>query len=293
MRTRLYRVGPRLFCGILALTVSSLAYGQGQPAASAPRAQEPTTQTAAPDDNTKPAAPTSLEATFRKDCVQPAPTFTGLEYNGPFKKFVVHLAGKPEIKTVQHPQDHSSKVCSLPVQKKFMLFAKDTFEPVTFGIAGFNAGLAQASNDDPTFGQGAEGYGRRFGAALADQVSGQFFGTFFYPTILHEDPRYYRLGHGSTQKRLLHAFNHAFVTHTDSGKPTFNFSRWMAASSTTALGNLYHPGNERGFQPAARGTVYSVAFDAGFDILREFWPEVSRHLKLPFVAHTNPVEPPK
>jgi hypothetical protein len=174
------------------------------------------------------------------------------------------------------------------VKKKFMLFTRDTFEPVTFIIAGFNAGLSQAQNDDPTFGQGGEGYGRRFGAAFADQVSGQFFGTFFYPTILHEDPRYYRLGTGSKRKRLFHAFNHAFVTHTDGGEHRFNFSEWMGATSTTALGNLYHPGNHRGFQPAARNVAYTVSFDIGFDILREFWPEMTKRLRLPFVIHTYP-----
>ena len=65
------------------------------------------------------------------------------------------------------------------------------------------AGVAQASNDDPTFGQGMEGYGRRYGAAFADQVSGEFWGTFFYPTLLQEDPRYYRKGHPPNQPRAL------------------------------------------------------------------------------------------
>jgi hypothetical protein len=146
--------------------------------------------------------------------------------------------------------------------------------------------MAQAQDNDPTFGQGAEGFGRRYGAAFADQVSGQFFGTFLYPSIFHEDPRYYRLGHGKPVKRFFHAVNHAFVTHTDSGAHWFNFSEWTGAASTTALGNLYHPGNRRGFQPAARGTAWSVAFDMGFDIAREFWPEVMQHLHLPFVVHT-------
>lgn len=221
-----------------------------------------------------------------KECVEPEPTFTGLEYTGPFKKTVVHILGKPDIKTVHHPHGNG-RVCSLPVKQKFVLFAKDTFEPVTFIIAGFNAGIAQAEDDDPTFGQGMEGFGRRYGAAFADQVSGEFWGTFFFPTVLHEDPRYYRQGHGKVAGRLYHALEHSFVTHQDSGRHMFNFSEWMATTSTTALGNLYHPGNRRGFQPAARGVVYSVAFDAGFDVIREFWPEFSSHLHMPFISHTD------
>lgn len=236
--------------------------------------------------STTPSAPSASLNPMQKDCIEPEPTFTGLEYNGPFKKLVVHVAGKPEIKTV-HQHEGEGPVCTLPVRKKFNLFVRDTFEPFTFAIAGFNAGLAQATNDDPTFGQGMEGYGRRYGAAFADQVSGDFWGTFFFPTVLHEDPRYYRQGHGSTGKRFFHAVGHTFITRRDSGARGPNFSEWMATTSTTALGNLYHPGNHRGFEPAARGVVYSVAYDMGFDILREFWPEITRNLHLPFVAHTG------
>jgi hypothetical protein len=242
----------------------------------------PSAQLSATVDQAVSSSPTVV----KKDCVEPDPTFSGLEYKGPFKKLVVRIAGKPDIRTV-HLHEGQGRICTLPVSKKFNLFVRDTFEPFTFAIAGFNAGLAQAFNDDPTFGQGMEGYGKRYGAAFADQVSGDFFGTFFYPTILHEDPRYYRKGHGSTGGRFMHAVGHTFITYRDSGNRGPNFSEWMAATSTTALGNLYHPGNHRGFQPAARGVVYSVAYDMGFDVLREFWPEVTRNLHLPFVAHTD------
>ena len=235
-------------------------------------------------DDKPPAATASQQ---KKDCVEPEPVFTGLTYTGPFNKTITHIVGKPEIKTVEHPHDGGGRVCTLPVGKKFNLFVRDTFEPVTFIIAGFNAGIAQASNDDPTFGQGAEGFGKRYGAAFADQVSGEFWGTFFDPTVMHEDPRYYRQGRGSTGGRLYHAFEHAFVTHRDSGRHSFNFSEWMSATSTTALGNLYHPGNRRGFEPAARGVAYSVAYDVGFDILREFWPEITGRMNIPFFAHTQ------
>lgn len=282
---------------LLFITAIVLTF-MGAPSLSSASVQEQTpietvTATPAPEGGVQdakptPPAPNAASVTLSpKDCIEPEPTFTGLEYNGPFKKTIVHITGKPEIKTVHHPHEGSGRICSLPVKQKFILFAKDTFEPVTFIISGFNAGIAQAQNDDPSFGQGMEGFGRRYGAAFADQVSGEFWGTFFYPTLLHEDPRYYRQGHGKVGSRLYHALEHSVVTHQDSGRHMFNFSEWMAATSTTALGNLYHPGNHRGFQPAARGVVYSVAFDAGIDILREFWPEISSRLRFPFIAHTE------
>src|SRR5947209_692252 len=175
-------------------------------------------QTAAADQQTAtpPVAPSASLSPLQKDCIEPEPVFTGLEYNGPFKKLVVRVAGKPEIKTV-HQHEGEGRICTLPVRKKFNLFVRDTFEPFTFAISGFNAGVAQASNDDPTFGQGMEGFGRRYGAAFADHVSGDFFGTFLFPTVLHEDPRYYRKGHGSTGGRLMHAVGHTFITYRDSG----------------------------------------------------------------------------
>ena len=233
--------------------------------------------------------PPNAPSTAKTGCIEPEPTFTGLKYNGPFKKLVVRIAGKPEIRTVHHPHEgFDLRVCPLTTRQKFGIFARDTFEPVTFVLAGFNAGIAQASNDDPSWGQGAEGYGRRYGAAVADQVTGDFFGTFLYPSLLREDPRYYRKDHGSTGSRLYHAMEHTFVTHRDSGRHSFNFSEWLGAGSSSAVGNLYHPGNRRGFQPTARNAVYSVAFDMGFDILREFWPELTRDLRLPFIVHVHP-----
>ena len=163
-----------------------------------------------------------------------------------------------------------------------MLFVRDTFGPATFLEAGFIAGLDQAENRDPTFGQGGQGYGKRFGASFADDTSFRFFKDFAYPAIFKEDPRYYRLIRGSTRRRLLHAVGHAVIAHGDHGGLTFNFSEWLGTTSAVTLSNLYHPGNQRGFGPSADAVSFNVGEDVGFDIIREFWPEISRKLKLPF-----------
>src|SRR3989441_8521604 len=96
-----------------------------------------------------------------------------------------------------------------------------------------------------------------------------------YPSIFSEDPRYYRLAHGSGGRRLLHAVEHVFLAHRDNGKRMFNFSEWLGTTSAVVLSNVYHPGNERGFAPAAELVGYSIITDVGFDVLREFWPERS------------------
>ena len=182
-------------------------------------------------------------------------------------------------------------LCSLAFKDKFQLWVRESYDPVTFLSAGFNAGLAQASDQDPPYHQGLKGYGKRYVANLADQASYRFFRDFVYPTIFSEDPRYYRMGRGSTKARLLHAVDHSVVAYSDSGNRMFNFSEWLGTVSAVSLGNLYHPGNERGFSPAARGVAFSVLNDMGFDILREFWPEIANKFKLPFRQEPLPEAP--
>ena len=216
-------------------------------------------------------------------CVQPAELFSVQDYTGPFRKVVLFVARKPEIRTAYAPSlQPGSRICALSPKQKFRLFVRDTFEPVTILVAAFDAGIDQASDRDPTFGQGAVGYGKRFAAAGTDRISNNFFRTFFFPALFRQDPRYYRLGQGTTRTRMRHAFTHVFVAQGDSGKKMFNFSEWMGTVAASALGNTYHPGNDRGVGPASRRIAISIGTDVGFDILREFWPEIVRKLKLPF-----------
>jgi len=118
----------------------------------------------------------------------------------------------------------------------------------------------------PLSGRGRKVTANDFGADFAGQTSLRFFTDFAYPTIFSEDPRYYRLAHGSREKRFLHAIGHTFVAHRDNGKHIFNFSEWMGTTGAAMLSNAYHPGNERGFAPAARRVGYAVIADMGFDL---------------------------
>ena len=225
-------------------------------------------------------------------CVEPPPMVRIEDYNGPLKKVVGTFARPLERKSV-HPPNYKpgAKLCTLTWQGKFVLFVQDSFDPVTFLETAFDAGLDQAQNTDPSYGQGAEGYGRRFGADFAGGASSRFFKDFAYPSIFSEDPRYYRLARGSGGKRLLHAMEHAVVAHRDDGTRMFNFSEWLGTASSVVLSNTYRPDNQRGFGPAAQQVGSSILQDMGFDVLREFWPEISRKLRLPFRGETPPLGP--
>jgi hypothetical protein len=216
-------------------------------------------------------------------CVQPPPMVQLQDYDGPFHKVIGAFTRKLDRQSVRDPRyKRGAILCSLQIKDKLFLFLGDSIDPETFLNAGFTAGISQAENDDPSFGQGGKGYAKRLGAGYTDDVEFRFFKEFAYPAIFSEDPRYYRMGEGPARRRFMHAVEHAVVAYSDNGKPMFNFSEWLGEISGTSIANLYHPGARRGFAPAARGIAFDVAMDIGFDELREFWPEVARKLRLPF-----------
>ncbi len=206
-------------------------------------------------------------------CVQPPPMVQLQDYDGPFHKVIGTFTQKLDRLSVHDPHYRPGTVlCSLEMKDKLFLFLRDSVDPETFLAAGFDAGISQARNNDPSFGQGGEGYAKRFA----------------YPTVFSEDPRYYRMGQGPKGRRFLHAVRHAVVAYNDNGRPMFNFSEWLGEISGTSLSNLYHPGTKRGFAPAARGVALDVGLDIGYDELREFWPEMAKKLRLPFRDQNEP-----
>ena len=268
---------------LLILSTTAHAQAPAQQPAPAPQTQNPVQN-----------APTEVVVgTPHGPCVQPAPTLRWEDYQGPFAKVVGIFSGKLEFRSVHAPQYKAGAVlCTLTVKDKFFFFLEDSVQPANFVVAGFNAGIGQAENDDPSYGQGGAGYGKRFGASLANQASGEFFKDFVYPTIFSEDPRYYRMAHGSTGKRFLHAVGHSVIAYHDKdGTKMFNFSEWLGTTSAVVLANTYHFDNRRGVGPAARRVSISVGSDAGFDVLREFWPEIARTFRLPFRGQGERSEP--
>ena len=216
-------------------------------------------------------------------CLEPPPLVRWQDYQGKFEKLPERWLEDWSANLCMRPTTISrGSVCAHSNRKTnlFSLFTTrltrlhSSMSRITRGWPG--------GKSDPTFGQGATGYGKRLGAGLATQASSEFFKDFAYPAIFSEDPRYYRLAGGGTGKRLCHAAAHVLIAHRENGTHMFNFSEWFGTSSAVALSNVYHPGNKRGFFPAAHGVGYSMLNDSGFDILREFWPEIARKLKLPF-----------
>jgi hypothetical protein len=218
--------------------------------------------------------------------LQPPPVVNWQDYEGPFPRLMRAAGRKLELKSVNTISAAHYKpgtvLCSLTLGGKFLLFAKLTFAPITFLQVGFNAGIGQAQDSTPDFGQGAAGYAKRYGANFADQASSQFFKVVMYPQIFREDPRYYRLANGSGKRRFFHALEHSVVARGENGHNEFNFSEWLGTASAIVLSYTYHPGADTSVGHTAARVVTGVAQDAGYDVLREFWPEITRKFKLPF-----------
>src|SRR5271169_6193541 len=144
-------------------------------------------------------------------------------------------------------EDSTKRVAPLTVKQKFRLFAKETFDPFTAGAAVAGAALSQVGNHDPKYGEGAGPYGERFGAAVADITTQNFFSDAVLASLLHEDPRYFRRGpEFGVWYRVGYALSRVVVTRTDGGKNRFNYSGVLGMSVGIALSNAYYPDSSVG-----------------------------------------------
>jgi hypothetical protein len=163
----------------------------------------------------------------------------------------------------------------LTVQQKFKIATQDAFDRGTFVLAAAFAGENQLTNANPSFGHGAAAYGRSLGTAYADFVVGDFMTEAIYPTLLHQDPRYFRRDQGSGFSRFGYAAGQLFWTHTDRGGTQFNYSEVFGNASAVALSNAYYPENRNATDALFKlGTQLGV--DLASNILKEFSPDIYR-----------------
>ena len=148
----------------------------------------------------------------------------------------------------------------------------------TFGFVAVEAGVNQARNDPKEYGQGMEGYGKRYGAGFADGLTDGIFVTGVYPSLLRQDPRYYRLGDGGFSHRMGYAVSRILVTRQDSGRKAFNISEILGSLTSSSIAVTYYPKSQRDFSDVAERAGVQLGFDAGFDLLKEFYPDIERKL---------------
>ena len=164
----------------------------------------------------------------------------------------------------------------LTSHQKFELFTRRTYSPFTFFSAAFDAAYAHVTDSWPDYGHGASGYGKRYGATIADAEARSFFMSFLFPAAFHQDPRYFSSPSTKFLPRLLYAASRVLITRSDSGNDTFNTSLLAGTAVTTALSNAYYPRPERTVGGSLNRFGGSLLGGVQTNVMREFWPDMMR-----------------
>lgn len=163
----------------------------------------------------------------------------------------------------------------LTPRQKFDIAALDSFDRGTFALGALFAAESQLTSSDPSFGQGVRGYAHYFATSYADYAIGDYMTEAVFPTVLHQDPRYFRRGTGSGWARLGYAVGQIFWTHGDSGHGQFNFSELGGNSAAVALSMTYYP-DGRDVPDAVSKLGSQLGVDMVSNVLKEFWPDIER-----------------
>lgn len=182
----------------------------------------------------------------------------------------------------------------LKPKQKFRLAIRSATDPVTFFTTGFLAGIQQARDTYPDYGQGAEGYAKRYGADYTDLFVGRMLGGAVFPSLFRQDPRYFYQGTGSITSRAWHALSSAFICRGDNGHRQFNYSHILGNFAAGGISNLYRPDENRGVALAINNALLHTAANAAGNLAREFaLKEITT--KIPAYAKGKqkpPAEPP-
>jgi hypothetical protein len=176
--------------------------------------------------------------------------------------------------------ENADSIPPLTPGQKFKVVARGVFDPFEFVLIGFVAGLGQASDSNPSYGQGMQGYAKRYGTSYADNAIENFMASAVFPSVLHQDPRYYQLGHGGFVKRAGHAVSRVLMTRSDSGDKQLNYSELVGGLSAAAISTYtYHPQSERGFGNVVSVWGSQMGWDAVTYMIKEFWPDLRKRSK--------------
>jgi hypothetical protein len=176
---------------------------------------------------------------------------------------------------------------------KFKLAVNSSVSLSTIGSSAMSAAYGQAIDSPEGYGQGAEGYGKRFGSSMARGASENLFGTFLIASVLREDPRFYVLRNLSFNQSVKYSAVRIAITRSDSGKRVVNFAGLLGPLAGEALANTYFPEGNRGISD----TFIRYASDLGWrfagNLLRQYWPNINRKLRLVPLAPQPAPEPEK
>ena len=280
-----------LVCFMLASFFSPVFAQQTPPAASPEQSQPPV---AAPGQSAPEAAQSPDKAKGKPDPSVQSST------SGTSKDRLFYTL--PNFLTLEN----GGKLPPLTTKQKFGVVARGTFDPVEFPWWGVLSAISQAEDSEPAYGQGWAAYGKRYGTTAGDSTVENFMVGAVFPSLLHQDPRFFQSSEGGFGRRSWYSVSRIFVTRTDSGHAQFNYSEIFGSATAAAISTYsYHPrstylstpanphmfvGSDRTLANAGDVWATQVALDTVTIFVKEFWPDI--HRKLSHKSHeTAPVPP--
>ena len=177
----------------------------------------------------------------------------------------------PDIAASPHP---------LSARDKFELFVNESISPETILISGFGAGIEQWRDTPPGYDQGADGYGKRFGASMATGASSNFIGTFLAASALRQDPRFFPQLHPTFWGSIKYSARRLVVTRSDAGNEVFNASGLIGPLAGETLANTYLPKTEQTGAKTAERYGFDLAWKFAGNMFKNYWPTIFRDLGL-------------
>jgi hypothetical protein len=175
--------------------------------------------------------------------------------------------------------ENGANIPPLSTGQKFKVVARSAFDYVQIPWYAALAGISQAQNSEPGYGQGAEGYAKRFGSAAGDGIIENFMVQAIFPSILSQDPRFFQESEGGFWHRTGYAVTRIVVTRTDSGHHQFNFSEVLGSAAGAAISTYsYHPSADRTPSNVAKVWGTQMGYDTITLVIKEFWPDIRRKL---------------
>jgi len=168
----------------------------------------------------------------------------------------------------------------LSTGEKFKLFMDQSIAPSVFLKSGFSAGIGQARNVPPEYGQGGEGFGKRYGASMARNASNNIFGTFVLASALHHDPRFFPRSNPTFWGTIKYAARSLVVTRTDGGGETFNTSGLLGPAAGEALAVVYLPASQQTAGQSAERYGSDLAWRFAGNVFKEYWPTLFKNMGL-------------
>lgn len=174
--------------------------------------------------------------------------------------------------------DIAANAIPLTKAQKFELFVDNSISLHALTGAAFGAGLAQAVDTPRGFGQGGDGYAKRFGSSMARLASSNFFGTFVLASALHQDPRFFPRQEPTFARSVKYSLERVVITRNDNGKDVKNWSGLLGPLLSEGLANAYWPEQDRTAGQTFQRYGIDLAVRAGTNLLREYWPMIARRV---------------